>query len=72
MSITALTALPLVGDLAKAAGEITKAVAPLVQPFADVAAKTLGDVLKNATAENEKKVEYDCAEKKLTQAITYN
>ena len=47
MSIGALAALPAVGEVAKAAGDITKAVAPLVQPFADVLAKALGDTLES-------------------------
>ena len=47
MSIGALAALPIIGDLAKVAGEITKAITPLIQPFADAAAKKLaGDARK--------------------------
>lgn len=72
MSIAALTALPMVGDLVKAAADITKSVAPLIQPFADVAAKTLGDALKNATKENTSKIEFDSTEKKLNKTITYS
>lgn len=72
MSIAALTALPMVGDLVKAAADITKSVAPLVQPFADVAAKTLGDALKKNTEENTRKIEFDFTEKKLTKTITYS
>lgn len=41
MTIGALAALPIISDLAKAAGEITKAITPLIQPFADAAAKKL-------------------------------
>jgi hypothetical protein len=47
MSIGALAALPVIGEVAKATGEITKAVAPLVQPFADVLAKSLGKALES-------------------------
>ncbi|KWU50788.1 MULTISPECIES: hypothetical protein [Pseudomonas] len=46
MSIGALAALPLIGDVAKAAGDITSAVTPLVQPFANVLAKALGNALE--------------------------
>ncbi|TFY90415.1 hypothetical protein DYL61_21015 [Pseudomonas nabeulensis] len=63
MTIGALASLPIVGDLVKTAGEITKAVAPLAQPFADVLAKALGNALEpqnksvefSATQETEKR-----------------
>ncbi|OIN44884.1 hypothetical protein BLL37_01725 [Pseudomonas azotoformans] len=45
MTIGALTALPVVGDLVKTGlpvlGDIVKAVAPLLQPFADALAKQI-------------------------------
>ncbi|MCF5022545.1 putative membrane protein [Pseudomonas lurida] len=57
MSIGALAALPIIGDLAKVAGEITKAITPLIQPFADAAAKKL--FAADTTAQNDQnKIEF--------------
>ncbi|MDO9346177.1 hypothetical protein [Pseudomonas pergaminensis] len=57
MTIGALAALPIIGDLAKAAGEITKTITPLIQPFADAAAKKL--FAEDTTDQSEqKKIEF--------------
>lgn len=57
MTIGALATLPIIGDLAKAAGEITKAITPLIQPFADAAAKKLFS--EDTTDQSEqKKIEF--------------
>ncbi|MHA4969320.1 hypothetical protein ACX0KY_22515 [Pseudomonas extremorientalis] len=58
MTIGALAALPIVGDVVKTAGDITKSLAPLAQPFADVAAKTLGKMLDQAFEPTKKSVDY--------------
>ena len=67
MSIAALAALPIVGEVAKAAGEITKAVAPLAQPFADVLAKALG----NALEPQSKTVDFSSAQETEKRKVTY-
>ncbi|MDY7068276.1 hypothetical protein PsexTeo8_47790 [Pseudomonas extremaustralis] len=67
MSIGALAALPLVGEVAKAAGEITTAVAPLVQPFADVLAKALGEALES----NSKTVDFSDAQETDKRKVNF-
>ena len=67
MSIGALAALPVVGEVANAAGEITKAVAPLVQPFADVLAKTLGDTLESQN----KSVDFSSAQETDKRTVNF-
>lgn len=66
MTIGALATLPIIGDLAKAAGEITKAITPLIQPFADAAAKKL--FAEDTPAQNDqKKIDFTTTvEKKIT------
>jgi hypothetical protein len=65
MSIAALAAgLPLVGDLAKS-------VAPLIQPFVDVAAQALGDALKNNTPQPDKGVEFASLEANEKRTLTF-
>ncbi|MBN0980326.1 hypothetical protein HBO03_24810 [Pseudomonas sp. WS 5086] len=72
MSMSALAALPVIGELAKAAADITKSIAPLIQPFADVAAKTLGDTLKNTSDEQSKSIDFDTAKKEQSVTITFS
>ncbi|KAA0943844.1 MULTISPECIES: hypothetical protein [unclassified Pseudomonas] len=72
MSMSALAALPVIGELAKAAADITKSIAPLIQPFADVIAKTLGDTLKNTTAEQNKSVNFDATIKAQNKTIMFS
>lgn len=67
MSIGALAALPVVGDIAKAVGDITKAITPLAQPFADVLAKALGDALQP----QDKNIEFASAESTQKRELTY-
>lgn len=72
MSIAALAAaVPLVGQVATAVGDVTKAVAPLLQPFADLAAKSLGDLLKKNDAEPNKSVEFASLEVNKKQTLTF-
>lgn len=47
MSIGALAALPVVGELFKAGADLAKSAIPLAQPFADVLAKALGSALES-------------------------
>ncbi|WP_262381293.1 MULTISPECIES: hypothetical protein [unclassified Pseudomonas] len=70
--MSALAALPVIGELAKAAADITKSIAPLIQPFADVAAKTLGDTLKNTSDEQSKSIDFDTAKKEQSVTITFS
>ena len=72
MSMSALAALPVIGELAKAAADITKSITPLIQPFADVAAKTLGDTLKNTSDEQSKSIDFDTAKKEQSVTITFS
>lgn len=58
MTIGALAALPIIGDLAKAAGEITKTITPLIQPFADAAAKKLFAEEDSNDQSEQKKIEF--------------
>lgn len=72
MSIAALAAaVPVVGQVATAVGDVTKAVAPLIQPFADLAAKTLGDALKKNDAEPNKSVEFASLEVNEKRTLTF-
>ncbi|MBA1294847.1 hypothetical protein G7025_15935 [Pseudomonas lurida] len=68
MTIGALAALPIVGDLAKAAGDITKSLAPLAQPFADVLAKALG----NALEPQNKTVDFSSAQETAKRQVIFS
>ncbi|KTC62521.1 hypothetical protein AO262_04740 [Pseudomonas fluorescens ABAC62] len=68
MSIGALAALPVIGQVAQAAGDITKSIAPLLQPFADVLAKSLG----NALDSKDKSIEFSEPKETQKNSITYN
>ncbi|VVN98080.1 hypothetical protein PS834_02442 [Pseudomonas fluorescens] len=72
MSMSALAALPVVGELATAAADITKSIAPLIQPFADVAANTLGDTLKNTSDGQNTSIDFDLAKKEQSATITFS
>ncbi|TFF06063.1 hypothetical protein EXW72_18380 [Pseudomonas sp. BCA14] len=67
MSIGALAALPIIGDAAKAVGEVTKAVAPLAQPFADVLAKALG----NALDSQNKSLDFSSTQETAKRTLTF-
>lgn len=67
MSIGALAALPLVGDLAKFAGDALKTITPLAQPFADVLAKALG----NALEPQNKTVDFSGTQDTENRKVTY-
>ncbi|WPN97147.1 hypothetical protein [Pseudomonas sp. MUP55] len=67
MSIGALAVLPVISEVAKAAGDITKSVAPLVKPFTDVLAKSLGDALESQN----KTVDFSCAQEAHKRQVNY-
>ncbi|WP_339496252.1 hypothetical protein [Pseudomonas canadensis] len=71
MTIGALAALPIVGDLVKTAGDITKSLAPLAQPFADVAAKALGKMLDQTFESTQKSVDFSNTQEIGKRTLTF-
>ena len=61
----------IVGDLVKTAGDITKSLAPLAQPFADVAAKALGKMLDQTFEPTQKSVDFSNTQEIGKRTLTF-
>ena len=68
MSIGALAAIPVVGELFKAGADLAKSAIPLAQPFADVLAKALG----NALEPQNKTVDFASAQETTNRTINFS